>query len=78
MKLVELNLFVWILYCTWDHYIGDEHKKMEKNGLPKFDCFSNSSDDRPRWTRWLTSFELYADGKGHLVTSKADSLKQHY
>ena len=21
MKLVELNLFVWILYCSWDHYI---------------------------------------------------------
>ena len=20
MKLVELNLFVWILYCSWDHY----------------------------------------------------------
>ena len=30
MKLVELNLFVWILYCSWDHYIGDEDKK--KNG----------------------------------------------
>ena len=35
MKLVELNLFVWILYCSWDHYIGDEDKKMEKNVLPK-------------------------------------------
>ena len=20
MKLFELNLFVWILYCSWDHY----------------------------------------------------------
>ena len=22
MKLFELNLFVWILYCSWDHYTG--------------------------------------------------------
>ena len=40
MKLVELNLFVWILYYSWDHYIGDKDKEMEKNVLPKFDCFS--------------------------------------
>ena len=67
MKLVELNLFVWILYCSWDHYIGDEDKRMEKNVLPKFDCFSNPATIGPRWTRWLTSFELYADGKGLII-----------
>ena len=41
MTLFELNLFVWIIYCCWDHYIGDEDKKMEKKVLPKFDCFSD-------------------------------------
>ena len=32
MKLVELNLFVWILYCSWDHYstYGNECKTRKK------------------------------------------------
>ena len=47
MKLVELNLFVWILYCSWDHYIGDEDRKMEKNVLTKFDCFSDPATIGP-------------------------------
>ena len=51
MKLVELNLFVWILCCSWDHYIGDEDKKIEKNVLPKFNCFSDPATIGPRWTR---------------------------
>ena len=41
---------------------------MEKNVLPKFDCFSNPATIGPRWTRWLTSFELYADGKGLIIS----------
>ena len=68
MKLVELNLFFWILYCSWDHYIGEEDKRMEMNVLPKFDCFSDPATIGPRWTRWLTSFELYADGKGLIIS----------
>ena len=67
MKLVELNLFFWILYCSWDHYIGDEDKRIEKNVLPKLDCFSDPATIGPRWTRWLTSFELYADRKGFII-----------
>ena len=36
MKLVELNLFVWTLYYSWDHGIGDGDQKMEKKVLPNF------------------------------------------
>ena len=32
--------------------------------IPRFDCFSDPATIGPRWTRWLNSFELYADGKG--------------
>ena len=49
MELVELNVFVWILYYSWDHYIGDEDKEMKKNVLPKFDCFSDPATIGPRW-----------------------------
>ena len=41
---------------------------MEKNVLPKFDCFSHPATIGPRWKRWLTSFELYADGKGLIIS----------
>ena len=41
---------------------------MEMNVLPKFDCFSDPATIGPRWTRWLTSFELYADGKGLIIS----------
>ena len=50
-----------------DQYIGDEDKIIEKNELPKFDCFSDPATIGPRCTRWLTSFELYADGKGLII-----------
>ena len=40
---------------------------MEKSVLPKFDCFSDPATTGPRWTRWLTSFELCADRKGHII-----------
>ena len=41
---------------------------MEKSVLLKFDCFSDPATIGPRWTRWLTSFELYADGKGFIIS----------
>ena len=41
---------------------------MEKSVLLKFDCFSDPATIGPRWTRWLTSFELYADGKGLIIS----------
>ena len=37
-------------------------------GMPKFDCFGPSATMGPRWTRWLASFELFADGKGLILT----------
>ena len=42
-------------------------KKMEKNVLPKFDCFSDPATIGPGRMRWLTSFEPYADGKGLII-----------
>ena len=41
---------------------------MEKNVLPKFDCFPDPAMISPRWKRWLTSFELYVDGKGLIIS----------
>ena len=41
---------------------------MEKNVLPKFDCFSDPVTIGPGWKRWLTSFELCADGKGLIIS----------
>jgi len=38
------------------------------NAIPKFDCHSEPATLGPRWTRWLTSFELFADGKGLIIT----------
>ena len=35
--------------------------------LPKFDCFSDPATIGPQWTRWLNSFEVYADGKGLII-----------
>ena len=42
---------------------------MEKTVIPIFDCFSEPATLGPRWERWLMSFELYADGKGHIIGS---------
>ena len=38
------------------------------NGIPKFDCHSEPAMLGPRWTRWFTSFELFADSKGLIIT----------
>ncbi|KAL1256493.1 hypothetical protein QQF64_012038 [Cirrhinus molitorella] len=40
---------------------------MEKSGIPTFECYKDPTTLGPRWTRWLTSFELYADGKGLII-----------
>ena len=37
------------------------------NAIPKFNCHSDPATLGPRWTRWLTSFELFADGKGLII-----------
>ena len=43
---------------------------MEKNVLLKFDCFSDPATISPQWKRCLTSFELYADGKGLIIVKE--------
>ncbi|KAJ8333769.1 hypothetical protein SKAU_G00410880 [Synaphobranchus kaupii] len=50
---------------------------MEKSGIQNFACFGEPATLGPRWTRWLMSFELYADGKGLILPNNAtDAVKQ--
>lgn len=50
---------------------------MEKSGIPTFECYKDPATLGPRWTRWLTSFELYADGKGLIMEEDvAASVRQ--
>ena len=37
------------------------------SAVPKFDPFVEPSTLGPRWTRWLSGFELFADGKGLII-----------
>lgn len=41
--------------------------------MPKFDCYTEPATLGPRWTRWLTAFELYADGKGLILSNNAEA-----
>ena len=43
------------------------------NATPKFDCHSDPATLGPRWTRWLTSFELFADEKGLIITENPNA-----
>ena len=47
-----------------------------KNYIEKFECHINPSTLGSRWKRWLTSFELYADGKGLIIQPDKDDNKQ--
>ena len=47
-----------------------------KNSIGKFDCYSDPSSLGKRWKRWLTSFELFADGKGLIIQDDKDDNKQ--
>ena len=50
---------------------------MHKTVIPVFDCYSEPATLGPRWERWLMSFELYADGKCHVVgPTTAPEIKQ--
>ena len=51
---------------------------MDKAGLKQFDCFSEPATLGTRWTRWLTSFELFVDGKGLIVTNNTTLTHQQY
>ena len=43
------------------------------NAIPKFDCHTDPATLGPRWTPWLTSLELLADGKGLIITEDANA-----
>ena len=47
---------------------------MEKSGIQPFACYTDPATLGPRWTRWLTSFELYADGKGLIIDDDATAV----
>ena len=54
------------------HDIGDEDKYgarclLAKIALQKFDCHWDPATLGPRWTRSLTSFELFEHGKGLII-----------
>lgn len=49
---------------------------MDKSGLQPFACYTEPATLGPRWTRWLTSFELYADGQGLILTEDASEVRQ--
>ena len=46
---------------------------MESNTIGKFDCFGDQGTLGPRWRRWLSAFQLFADGKGLIVNESATS-----
>lgn len=48
---------------------------MEKLGIPMFECYKDPATLGLRWTRWLTSFELYKDGKGLIIEERVDASK---
>jgi len=48
----------------------------EKNVIGKFDCYGDASTLGTRWTRWLKSFELFADAQGLIITEDSDKNKQ--
>ena len=43
------------------------------NNVPKFEPFGEPSTLGPRWTRWLSGFELFADGKGLIIEHLLDT-----
>ena len=45
------------------------------NYIEKFECHINPSTLGSRWKRWLTSFELYAVGKGLIIQPDKDDNK---
>ena len=47
---------------------------MDKSGIQTFACYTDPATLGPRWTRWLTSFELYADGKGLIIDADATAV----
>lgn len=49
-----------------------------ENNVPKFDCYSEPATLGPCWTRWLMTFELFADGKGLILSSEVDAVTKQW
>ena len=47
----------------------------KKNVIAKFDCHGDPSTLGTRWTRWLKSFELFADAQGLIISEDSDTNK---
>ena len=41
-----------------------------------FDCTGDPSNIGPRWGRWLSSFEIFADSRGLILEEGKDTHKQ--
>ena len=48
----------------------------DNNRIKTFDCFGNPESIGLRWKRWLSGFELFADGKGLIVAADSATVKQ--
>ena len=48
----------------------------DKNYVGIFNCRDDPATVDTRWARWLTTFELYADGKGLIITDNSVTIKQ--
>ena len=48
----------------------------ESDKIDKFLCTGEQSNVGPRWKRWLTAFELYADSKGLIIEPDKNDHKQ--
>ena len=55
----------------------DDVNSGSKGGIKNFDCYSDPTTLGTRWTRWLTSFEFFADGKG-LITLIQERMQPQY
>ena len=49
---------------------------MERNHIKTFDCFGDQTTLGLRLKRWLTAFELFADGKGLIINKENANNKQ--
>ena len=48
----------------------------ERNHIKTFDCHGDQNTLGLRWKRWLTAFELFADGKGLILNEDNASNRQ--
>ena len=73
-----------LIYVLRGHDIGDEDKHGTRCLLTKMALLMQFLSSTvipatlgPRWTHWLTSFELFADGKGLIITETANETTRH-